>query len=51
MQVSRLIYTNIAKFPSKTSPSFQTELRQMTEQNTANSVIKNAPNLKSLKVS
>ena len=32
-----------AKFPNKTSPSFQIELRQMTEQNRANSVIKNAP--------
>ena len=32
-----------ANFQNKTPPSSQTELRQMTEQNTANSVIKNAP--------
>ncbi len=31
MQVFRLIYTISAKFPNKTSPSFQIELRQMTE--------------------
>jgi hypothetical protein len=43
MQVSGLIYTNIANFQNKTPPSSQTELCQMTEQNTANSVIKNAP--------
>lgn len=32
-----------AKFPNDFPPSFQIELRQMTEQNSANSVIKNAP--------
>ena len=32
-----------AKFPNKNAPNSQTELRQMTEQNTANSVIKNTP--------
>ena len=31
-----------ANFQNKTPPSSQTELRQMAEQNTANSVIKNA---------
>ena len=48
-----------AKFLNDFPPSSQTELRQMTEQNSANSVIKNsansvieiAPNLKYLKVS
>ena len=32
-----------AKFPNDFPPSFQIGLRQMTEQNSANSVIKNAP--------
>ena len=32
-----------ANFQNKNTPSPQTELRQMTEQNTANSVIKNTP--------
>ena len=32
-----------AKFPNKNAPNSQTELRQMTEQKSANSVIKNAP--------
>ena len=32
-----------AKFPNKTPPSSQTELRQVTEQNTANTVIENTP--------
>lgn len=32
-----------AKFPNDFPPSSQTELRQVTEQNTANSVIKNTP--------
>ena len=45
------IWMFFAKFPNKSAPSSQTELRQMTEQNTANSVIKNASNLKYLKVS
>jgi len=33
-----------ANFQNKTPPSSQTELRQMTEQNSANSVIKNSAN-------
>jgi hypothetical protein len=32
-----------AKFPNDFPPSFQIDLLQMTEQNSANSVIKNAP--------
>ena len=32
-----------AKFPNKNAPNSQTELRQMTEQKSANSVIKNTP--------
>ena len=32
-----------AKFPNDFPPSFQIELRQITEQKSANSVIKNTP--------